>query len=474
MPSEWTVNPPKDPNTTSLIFSKNTPGIVVDDSSSSKVTHNISLTGIQGGAGGIKRKNTPETYIKVEKKVKTDETKTDRKMKGQNNKDQDRATTGKDGLKDKNKDTVQTADNGELETLIKRSVAASEVVMDNKVKEIDKSMKDNQKELLDRIGSAMAPLLGKIEKLEDRQDTMEVRQNSMEESIGKKFDKMKEELKEELRAESTTKYDKMNLAAFHYSLRQEIEHEGKKFLMFGIKTNDSETVEGKAKEILQNITAKAGITLEIKSVVNIGRQNKDKVGSVLVVLDNTYQRNELLRNGKHIPEGITIDRCTPPLYREAYKKMKKKSRTYSRFFNTQTQINFIGHTMQLRYKEEGKAYTIVEEFVPTPEEAKKLVKGNKTEGDSTNPSMSINKESIQDAKRFVVLSGHAKSSEKEFKEWLEKSLGEEDIKEVTEVEKVGKAWRVGFKDEEKAKHVAQTHKDKKSDGIGFKAMTFDF
>ena len=123
--------------------------------------------------------------------------------------------------------------------------------------------------------------------------------------------------------------------------------------------------------------------------------------------------------------------------------------------------------------EEGKAYTIVEEYVPTPEEAKKLVKGNKTEGDSTSPSRSINKEAIQDAKRFVVLSGHAKSSEKEFRDWLEKSLGEKDIKEVTDIKKVGKAWRVGFKDEEKAKHMALTHKDKKSDGIGFKAMTFD-
>ena len=157
-----------------------------------------------------------------------------------------------------------------------------------------------------------------------------------------------------------------------------------------------------------------------------------------MTLGNAYQRNDLLKHGKLIPAGITLDRCTPPLYREAYKKFKKKARVYSRFFGTQTQVVFIAQTMQLRYKETGKAFTILEEYTPSPQDAEKMSKGNKVEGDSVSPSASINAEAIKEARRYVALAGHQDSSERDLREWLKKLFGDKDFQDIKETEKATK------------------------------------
>ena len=367
--------------------------------------------------------------------------------------------------------------------MLKQSITDNEKLIGNKMRVMEERTQANHSELLDKIGQIMQPINEKIDdighkqdKIGQRQDRIEFRHEELEHNIttiNGKLGNLKDEILEELKAEQTNKTDPGSLAAFHYTLANEIEQESCKLLIFGYKNNTNENACSQAKKMIENICTKSNITVDIRNIAEIGKSTTKDNATILVTLGNQYQRNDLLRNGKLIPEGISVDKCTPLLYREAYKKMKKKARSCNKFFGTQTQIVFTGHLMQLRYREEGKAYTLIEEYSPSPTDAGKIQKGNKTEGETTTPSASINAESIKQAKRFVVLNGLYKSTEGEIKEWLQKLFTEQDYKDITELKKVGKSWLLGFKDEAKTKYISTNYREKKHDGHTFKPNIYE-
>ena len=371
---------------------------------------------------------------------------------------------------EKTMDKQEVATNIDITDIIRQSVGASEHMIETKMNTMEERMSSKQNELLERISTVINPLVTKIETIETRQDTLDLRQSQMEDKIDSKIDKLKEEILDEIRAEASTKSESENLAAFHYTLSQEIEKENSKLLIFGLK--DSTDISTEAKSMLEMIAKKGGSMIEIKSVAQVGKTSPKGTTTVLAILGNQFQRNEILRNGRFIPDGISIDRCTPVLYREAYKKMKKKSKSYSKFFGTQTQISFQGHIMQLRYREEGKSFTILEEYIPSPKDAKNILKGNKTEGDPAAPSAGINATTIQEAKRFVLLTKLEKSTETEMRDWLQNILEKEIYTDMTEIKKTGKFWMLGFKDEAQARQIAEKYRDKTHDSKTFKAITF--
>ena len=550
MSESWHVSPSSSIKSNKLILAKNAPKIGLNNSPIS-ATQNIVLSGIKlVSKGGHKRKAEGkilvegidkksrmnadedievemETWDKVDIKDKRkhknrqkDKLVSPQKPGTSNEVDQDKAkvagnldgkaevdTQGNGSLdssststEDQEEGNTSSKDGGyrkrDIERIIKKSIAASSSMIDSKVEKLDDKMQEHQAELLAKIGDSMKPLLDKVKIIEDRQTSLEkhmdFKHEEMEGKMKEEMVKMKEELKTELRADTNEKKDKAHLAAFHFSLIQQIEQESNRLLVFGLDALDNQGVSTEARQLLESIATKANVKIEVKSVFKISKgpsQNQDKdssqgqgqgtsqsqgKGAAVVTLGNAYQRNDLLKHGKLIPAGITLDRCTPPLYREAYKKFKKKARVYSRFFGTQTQVVFIAQTMQLRYKENGKAFTILEEYTPSPQDAEKMSKGNKVEGDSVSPSVSINAEAIKEARRFIALAGHQDSSERDLREWLKKLFGDKDFQDIKETEKATKTWKIGFSDEAKARYIVMTYKDKQQEGKAFRATTFDF
>ena len=502
MSTPWVVSSPSNSKDIVLKFSKSpnshsqSPKIIDNPS----VAHNIVLTGIRKfDQGGTKRKAVADIDIIQAKDKKTkmdDNTKmfdeeaqdlgydimtkdesdcASRKKKKSPNKKKESKDKAEGSRKDltpdegcKKPDSTATS----IEEVIKKSVSASEGMIDNKIKNIQSTLDASQDQMLKKIGETLQPLVVQVKGLEDRQKTLEFRQDSFEGNLKEELTKMKEEILTEVRSEQKVKTEATNLAAFRYSLCNEIEKESMKLLMFGVKKTDTE-VGSHARNILSEIADKGKIKIDVKQVIQIGKTSEKGTTAVIIVLENSNQRNEILKNGKFIPEGITIDRCTPPAYRETYKKMKKRARSLSKHFGCQTQVSFANHTLQLRYREEGKSFTILEEFSPSPEDMGKYAKGNKLEGDSVIPSASINEESIAKAKRYIILNGLGKSTEEELRKWLQILLTENDYKDMTDLKRAGKFWNVGFKDEAKARYIAMTYKEKSCEGLTFKGYTLD-
>ena len=66
-----------------------------------------------------------------------------------------------------------------------------------------------------------------------------------------------------------------------------------------------------------------------------------------------------------------------------------------------------------------------------------------------------------------------KSTEVDLRTWLGNILKAEDLKDMTELNKSGRYWKLGFRDEAKAKFISMTYKDKEHDGQSFKPFLMD-
>ena len=75
-----------------------------------------------------------------------------------------------------------------------------------------------------------------------------------------------------------------------------------------------------------------------------------KFAPVLVTFGDQAQRNNILKAGSRLPEGVSMERDIPRAYRETYSKFKKHAWRLRAFYGVKTKIIFVSHVLTLRYK----------------------------------------------------------------------------------------------------------------------------
>ena len=255
-------------------------------------------------------------------------------------------------------------------------------IVSQTVKETIESTSESTRLLLEThktdILEKMTEITGPIEK--GLNDLTEIGQKRDQEIKGltDRMDKMKEEVKEELREEFKNKIDLGQEEAMKMFLMKEIEKSNINLILYGFKgIANKETVT----DIFKTMEIDGYDDLRILKVAKLGKDKGDgKVPPVLVTLSDPYARNNVIKAGRNLPKGMTIDKDMPACYREAHKRMKKKAWKLRTFEEVKTLISFSNHKLQLRYREEGKSFSIIEEYSPRPSELSRAGGGDRTIG----------------------------------------------------------------------------------------------
>ena len=110
-----------------------------------------------------------------------------------------------------------------------------------------------------------------------------------------------------------------------------------------------------------------------------------KIAPIMISLRTQDQRNNILKAGSKLPTGITMERDIPPPYRSCYKRYKKHAWKLRAMHGVKTQIVFDLHVMIFRYREEGKSFTIVDEFIPQHYASRSRTNKNPPQGQDPPP-----------------------------------------------------------------------------------------
>ena len=205
-------------------------------------------------------------------------------------------------------------------------------------------------------------------------------------------------IKEDIRKEVAADVRKDCSASFKLSLAEEIRKVERNLIVHNLGTNN-------ARETFIDAIRATGWTEEqmsdigIISAIKLGRNERPPY---LITFRDTFKRNEILKVASKV-NGLRIDRDIPVSYRAAFKKYNKKAFHLRTLLKVRTSIIFSGHMLQLRYKDEGenKGYTIVDSFFPTPQNVLDSQVNNNIVG-GTNPSTSINKDTLEAAKLVLI------------------------------------------------------------------------
>ena len=180
---------------------------------------------------------------------------------------------------------------------------------------------------------------------------------------------------------------------FKLDLIREVEKAEKNVLIFGAPKTLS-------KDSFQVMLGGANIEANVLELRAITSKKSQSVFHK-AILGSSFQRNNVLRLSKNL-ESIRVERDVPPLYKDQYNKFKRESYALRSTLGVSTQITFIGHSLALRYKDqgEGMAYTIYKEFSPSPSSALKAQLGNNIPP-GLKPSKIISAETVSDIQRSV-------------------------------------------------------------------------
>ena len=247
-------------------------------------------------------------------------------------------------------------------------------------KTIDDSRGSTLTAMKDMLEEANRPIKEQLGNLERATDHISVECDANKKSIeGLKAQMtgLKDSIKEELKSEMRTELGASKDAAHRLNVEKEIDKVAGNIIIHGLKPHTAEDVA----TLLESLNFPSEVKTGVKRVVPLGRG--DNVKSILVELSDPASRNPLLGNidFKKLPRGVRIERDVPLAFREEYQKFSSEAHKLRKFCDFQTRIIFVGHEMQLKYKEKGlpsKGYVIHKTFSPSP--------SNTASPPSSNPS----------------------------------------------------------------------------------------
>ena len=141
------------------------------------------------------------------------------------------------------------------------------------------------------------------------------------------------------------------------------------------------------------------------------------------------------------------------MYRAEYKNFRREQFKYMSFFKVKAQIIFTGHLMQLRYREDSsKGFTILKEYFPAYDPNSKK-QGGSMKGDSLPPSSSITQDSIEDAKKTIIMYGVGNESSQSLKEILGTLLPDQKLQGILDIGIEKNLARIKCKNDVMAKHI---------------------
>jgi DNA-binding cell septation regulator SpoVG len=294
--------------------------------------------------------------------------------------------------------------------------------------------------------------------------------NEMKEAqrdLGARFDKLqnqvetqRETLKEEIKNDLMGEFKVLGDATHKALLAQEIEKTASNIVLHGFKPKD-------AKKDIQSIFSSIAKDeeIEVKNVRIIG----GKGNTMIVTLGNEYQRNSILRESRHLPNGVTVDKDVPKCYKKKYDNLKKEAWRQRSFFNLKTQIIFTGHLLQLRIKEDGKGFIIHTEFCPSPQE---LFNQSKTGADNLPPTNITTMEAKDKAARSFVVSNYHQLTADEIRRNIDAIIPPSESGKIQEVEIAGRYAKIICSTVNNAKDLATQLNKKKIGDFEFSTSTY--
>ena len=296
---------------------------------------------------------------------------------------------------------------------------------------------NNKKDILAALDSKLDPIVSNVAELNGKicsvQETVEEQGKDLV-TLKEIVKNLKDQVKEEVLSEVSKGQAQSNLSSYKFTLAAQNEKAGLNLVIHGFKCSD---VDIDTRKLIEGLGVPSSVDVKIVSVVRLGKGDGVKPPSILVVVQNQFQRNEILRFSKNLPKGVSVDRDIPIGYRETYKKFRREAWKYKSFFKVSTQIVFSGHLLQLRYKDldnaPGKAHTIIEEFFPSPDKLVQQIGGNTLRPGSL-PSSAVNAATIEAAKEKLLVTGVGGRSKEEVKALLGSLLKTHEAEAITTIE----------------------------------------
>ena len=229
-----------------------------------------------------------------------------------------------------------------------------------------------EERIVDQMKNITSPIESAMNTLSSRNDDQDKRIDG----LSAKIEELKSEITEEIRSDLREEIFEAKKEQTRLALLSQIEKSSTNIILYGY--GGDVTIES-IRTLFATMEVEDHLNLSIIKVNKLGlpKGGGNKKAPVLVTLGNVDQRNNVLKAGGKLPKGVTMERDMPPPYRAGYKKFKKHAWRLRAIYNIKTQIIFESHILILRYKEEGKSFTIVDEFIPTqatpPERLKKNV-----------------------------------------------------------------------------------------------------
>ena len=317
----------------------------------------------------------------------------------------------------------------EMRALLLESASTSAIT--NKLE-----LEETKKEILNALDSKLDPVVKDVAELKDQYTSFQQNSETQAQDISvlrKEMQDMKDNFQSDV-LKVVGEQGASENSTYKFNLASIVERANNNIIIHGLKTD---LVKEDVEKLFSSLNIPPQNAPKVVSVVQLGKGDGSKVPSILVILQNQYQRNEILRQARNLPQEVKLDRDIPQGYREAYKRMRRQAWKYKNFFKITTQIVFTGHLMQLRYKDldnaTKKSFTIVDEFYPRPEQLATPNTGNSVRP-GTIPSTSLSKSALEEAKDKVLMTGVGKKSKTEVEDILRKVMKSTDFECILDIE----------------------------------------
>ena len=127
--------------------------------------------------------------------------------------------------------------------------------------------------------------------------------------------------------------------------------------------------------------------------------------------------------------------------------------------------------MQLRYREKEKGFIILKEFYPSPTEVSSMItKGNKS--NEQIPSRLITKNAIEEARKFLIMTGTKGETCESLKEIFGTLLTPKKLDGIEKIEVKDNKAKIFCKSENVAKNVFETANKRQVGEFKFNISTY--
>ena len=254
------------------------------------------------------------------------------------------------------------------------------------------------------LTNALLPLKSSIDDISNRTWQTEKDISTLKQTVTDIQDNLDiEKIKEDVKKDMCSDKEEKNSIAHKLYLVNSIDKAAGNLIIHGLRTTDN--IQRDVENMLSSIGMSGEMIekVKIKNCYTLGKNDGERPASVMIQLSNSHDRIEILKYAKNLPKGIYFKKDIPSGYREKSKEFERKAYKLRSFMGVQTQISFVNHVMQIRYRDNStKAFTVHEEFYPSPQECFSKQKGNFAEEGS--PSKSVNTASVEVAKRSFIIS----------------------------------------------------------------------